>query len=145
MNNNLIHQLFAKETLVRELPNFNSLPTLQGTRVLVIVDGFTEEETDKAQIMKIFQACQVAPEQLYITDEKIAWQSISGVDSIQEVFLFNVDPKNIHIHYTLFPYKMLHIGKKQVMLTDSLRNIMANAQLKADFWNKALKPHYIGK
>lgn len=141
----MIQQLFASETLVHNLPNFNSLSTPEGVRVLVILDRFVDENADKEQIMKIFQACKVTPEQLYITDERVAWQNISGVESIKEVFLFNVDPKSIHIHYTLFPYKMLGIGDKQIMLADELRMIMGNAQLKADFWNKALKPYYIGK
>lgn len=141
----MIQHLFASDTLVHNLPNFNSLPTAEGRRVLVIVDQFVDEASDKEQITKIFQACKITPEELLITDERIAWQNISGAESIKEVFLFNVDPKSIHIHYTLFPYKMLGIGQKQIMLTDALRTIMGNAQLKGDFWNKALKPYYIGK
>ncbi|RQO32123.1 hypothetical protein DBR32_00475 [Taibaiella sp. KBW10] len=145
MHTSLIQQLFAKETIVSGLPNFNTLATGNEVRVLVIVQQFQQEAEDKEQITKIFKACQLSPEQLYITDQRTAWANINAVDSIKEVFLFNVDPKELSLNYKLFPYRMLSINEKKIMLVDDLRSIMNNAQLKADFWNKSLKPYYIGQ
>lgn len=144
MHTSLIQQLFAKETILSGLPNFNTLPTGQSVRVLVILDRFEQEEQDKDQIIKIFKACGLGPDELYITDQRTAWTNINAVEQIKEVFLFHVEPKELHINYKLFPYRMLSIGQKKVMLVDALSTIMNNAQLKADFWNKSLKPYYVG-
>lgn len=112
--------------------------------VLIYLLPYQNIDEHRPQLEKIFAACKKSSEALLTVNQGLDWASIQKLDGIKEVFLFGINPKNIGIAYTLFPYKFLSISEKKVVLADPLDLIMGQAQLKNDFWHNCLKPYYIG-
>lgn len=116
----------------------------QGKRILALVLPYHDMQEVSQQLFKIFSACNIAPEQVLVSNQLMDWGQIEQQEDIKEVFLFGIKPVTIGIHYNLFPYRFLGLGEKKVLLADPIDLILSQGQLKADFWHKTLKPYFIG-
>lgn len=137
--------IFENSALIG-VPEMKACPEGQfdNKRVLVYLMPYQSIGEQRPQVEKIFAACKVAPEELLVVDQPLDWSVVQRQESIKEVFLFGIAPRDIGILYTLFPYRFLSIGDKKVVLADPLDLIMGQAQLKNDFWHNCLKPYYLG-
>ena len=143
MQQDQLNFLFKQHRIARRTNVVGPLP-LEGKRVLVILDEL-RSDGDIEQIEKIFAACQLRPDQLLVTDQKVSFAQVSSSDSLQEIFLFNVASQSIGINYQLFAYRFMNVMGKKVVQVDGLSTIMTNKELKEHFWKNCLQPYYLSQ
>ena len=118
------------------------LSALEDKKVLIFMLPNQNQAENESNILKIFNACGFFNNEILISQELIPWSEILKSKNIKEIFLFGIAPKDIAIHYNIFPYSFMPINNRMLVLADAIKVIMNNQQLKADFWNKCLKPYY---
>ncbi|HTO17204.1 MAG TPA: hypothetical protein VLZ83_15670 [Edaphocola sp.] len=109
--------------------------------VLFILPYLDKNESEKS-LFKIFNACGLNNEEIFITQDLILWADITKSQTVKDVFLFGINPEDIGVYYQVFPYSFMPISNKKLIVADSIDVIMNNQQLKMDFWNNCLKPYY---
>lgn len=136
--------LFDSET-VYHIPEFEGVLSLDlnAKELLVLLPANSLSEELKQQIEKIFSACKVPADSIFISDKIIPWSKIQEAESLKNVVLFGVNPKALGVFYHLYSYHFLEISGKHILLADELKLILENPSLKADFWHKCLKLHFM--
>jgi hypothetical protein len=144
MEEHIPFELFEKSQLTA-IPegNENVEGLTEGKRIAAVVLPYQNKEEVAQQLYKIFAACNIHAAEIVVCNN-VNWSILQKVASLKEIFLFGVNPKDLGIFYTLFPYRFLDINRKKVLLADALDVLLGQHQLKADFWHKCLKPYYIG-
>lgn len=145
MEENFFEQIFNNEDLVKIKEKAVDNILKFNTRTIVIVDKFENESEDKTQIIKILNACKLQSEDFYITDEAIPFAVMKRQDKVKEIIIFGRETADVCMSYQLIMNQFCKIDKVYVLKMPALNIIMNNPQLKNQFWNLSLKPHYLGE
>ncbi len=111
--------------------------------VLIIVNTFAPESTEKAQLIKMLEASKLVPEQYNIIqlggDTRVAWHQLRERLGPKIIFLIGIRPSQLGIS-SLFQLNAPNRFNDCVWLpTVSLSELEKNPEAKKQLWNDGMK------
>lgn len=131
---------------VDELWKEPSLP--EGSRqVLVIAQPYAAGSPEEETLLKMLTACKLSPDNYCIllldNNERMGWPLLRERLQPRYVLLLGINPAQLGIS-VLFRFNETNSFNGCLWIpTASITDLNANAALKGQFWNQALKPTFV--
>jgi len=111
--------------------------------ILILVNTFAPESSEKGQLLKMLDACKLAPDQYNIIqleqDKMVAWHQLRQLLHPKIIFLIGILPSQLGIS-SLFRLNAPNRFNDRVWLTTvSLNELEQNKALKQQLWTDGMK------
>lgn len=113
------------------------------TSVIVVLPSLILSNENGSQLNKILAACNLTNDQVCLLDTQSQWQHIRDHSSIKYVILFGVTGQEFGVNVN-FPYHIpIQFDETTWIASSNIETMQTQPHLKAELWNKALKPIFV--